>query len=166
MPAEGRPLNARELADLERWIADGAHWPGDVVLGDPARWWAFQALTAEPLTSSAAIDTLVRARHTERGLSPSPPAPPRSLVRRLYFDLLGLPPPPAVASAFEADPSDAAFDALVEELLAPGWRVAVCAVARPTVQRTSGRSAQSRTRLTSTTCTRRSCTCSGSTMSG
>ena len=64
------------------------------------------------------IDRFVAAGLAASGLVPSPQAPPRDLVRRLFFDLTGLPPPAAEADAFCANPSDEAYRALVERLLA------------------------------------------------
>ncbi|NCX99045.1 MAG: DUF1549 domain-containing protein, partial [Planctomycetia bacterium] len=68
--------------------------------------------------SHSAIDRFLARDIAAAGLVPSPPATPRELVRRLAFDLTGLPPPAAEADAFCADPSVAAYDALVEKLLA------------------------------------------------
>lgn len=64
------------------------------------------------------IDALVRSKLAERKLSMNPPATPRELVRRAYFDLLGLPPTPEEVAAFEKDPSDKAWADLIERLLA------------------------------------------------
>jgi len=68
--------------------------------------------------SHSAIDQFLAREIAAAGLVPSPPATPRELVRRLCFDLTGLPPPAAEADAFCQDPSDAAYAALVEKLLA------------------------------------------------
>ena len=85
--------------------------------------WAFQPITrpAVPSGESARenpIDAFVRAASRSQGLAPNPPASPRDLVRRLYWDLVGLPPEPQEVAAFESDPSQARYDALVERLLA------------------------------------------------
>ncbi|HEX5051244.1 MAG TPA: DUF1549 and DUF1553 domain-containing protein [Planctomycetota bacterium] len=64
------------------------------------------------------VDRFVLARLQQRGLGPSPPAPPEVLLRRLWFDLVGLPPQPAAVARFCADPSDEAYDREVDELLA------------------------------------------------
>jgi cytochrome c553 len=68
--------------------------------------------------SHSRIDRFLLAGMAPAGLTPSPPAPPRDLVRRLWFDLVGLPPPAAEVDAFCRDPSAAAYAALVERLLA------------------------------------------------
>jgi hypothetical protein len=87
--------------------------------------WAFQPLAAvEPPDAGPAgaprhpVDAFAQARLRAAGLSPSPPAPPATLLRRLWFDLVGLPVPPDVLARFLADPSDAAYDRQIDELLA------------------------------------------------
>ncbi len=64
------------------------------------------------------IDRFLLAKLAEKKLTFSKPADPRTQVRRLYFDLVGLPPPPAVIEAFAKNPTDAAYAKLVDELLA------------------------------------------------
>jgi len=64
------------------------------------------------------IDAFLQSALAARGLAPSSPASPRELVRRLTFDLTGLPPTPGAIAAFEAAPSDQAYGALVDQLLA------------------------------------------------
>ena len=88
-------------------------------------YWAFQPIRRPPLPPAGApgadanaIDALVRTRLGEKGLAMNPPAAPRELVRRLSFDLLGLPPSPAEVEAFERDPSEAAWAGLVDRMLA------------------------------------------------
>src|SRR5262249_9214020 len=78
--------------------------------------WLFHAPKAPPPPSVSQsgwlrnpIDAFILARLEEKGLAPAPPASPRALIRRVYFDLIGLPPPPEEVSAFEADPSPAAY---------------------------------------------------------
>lgn len=150
MPPDGR-LADDEIAALEQWVRDGAVWPGGARQSAPAlgdqeairraarEHWAFQPVRrpAVPAVAEAAwvatpVDAFVLARLTEAGLRPSPAADPRTLLRRLSFDLVGLPPEPAALSAFvaayeaadEGDPARAraARQALVartvEELLA------------------------------------------------
>ena len=64
------------------------------------------------------VDAFILARLEAKGLSPAPPASPRSLIRRVYFDLIGLPPSPDEVAAFEADPSPAAYEKVIDKLLA------------------------------------------------
>jgi mono/diheme cytochrome c family protein len=110
MPPSGRtPLAADERELLRRWISDGAKWAADPIdqfLYTTDRragynWWSLQPLRAvEPPQVADArwpanpIDNFVLARLEEAGLSPSPRADSRTLMRRVYFDLIGLPPTP------------------------------------------------------------------------
>ncbi len=84
--------------------------------------WAFQALRrpAVPVGVPAenGIDAFVRAGLDSKGLIANPPAEPRELVRRVYLDLVGLPPSPEEVAAFAVDPSPAHFARVVEHLLA------------------------------------------------
>ena len=120
MPPAGR-LPAREVALLERWIREGATWPQDLRSPAPTRagldWWAFQSIARSP-GPGASIDRLVQERLKQAGLGFSPPAPPAQLIRRLAFDLHGLPPPPAEVDAFVQDSRPDAYDRLVDRLLA------------------------------------------------
>jgi hypothetical protein len=101
MPPDGK-LPPPLVAAFERWIELGAP---DLRTGSTAvkgidfagaqKHWAFQPVRKPPLPTvktSNPIDAFVRARLEAAGLSPSPPADPRTLIRRLYFDLVGLPP--------------------------------------------------------------------------
>ena len=75
------------------------------------------------------IDAFVRARLEQEGLSPSPPASPEALVRRLAFDLTGLPPSVEDIEAFAADPSDAAYQRLIDRYLAsPAYGERMCTI--------------------------------------
>src|SRR5262245_32832345 len=88
--------------------------------------WAFQPLHRSAIPESAAaqhqslnpIDLFVRSNLDERGLAPSPEADKRTLLRRVYFDLIGLPPTPEDMRAFLADPSPGAYEQAVDRLLA------------------------------------------------
>jgi Protein of unknown function (DUF1553)/Protein of unknown function (DUF1549)/Planctomycete cytochrome C len=105
MPRDGK-LRPEVIADLERWIAMGAPDPRSdksVAKGidyDAARkHWAYQPIRkpALPVVKNkdwvqSPIDAFILARLEEKGLTPSPAADPRTLIRRLYFDLIGLPP--------------------------------------------------------------------------
>src|SRR5262249_46563223 len=97
-----------------------------ILAGEPlSRHWAFQPVTRPSLPSvqhpewaPAAIDRFIVAQLEAKGLSPSPPADRRTLLRRVTFDLIGLPPTPAEVSAFENDPAPDAWEKVVERLLA------------------------------------------------
>ena len=79
-------------------------------------------MTGEPPPAATAvknpIDRFILAELSVRGLAASPPADPVSLARRVAFDLTGLPPTPEQVARFAANPSDAAYEQLVDELLA------------------------------------------------
>ena len=129
MPADGDPLTPKQIALLRAWIDQGAVWPESHV-GDDAQetpgsdFWSFQPLkpmqtpTDRHVRVSNPIDAYVLRKLNSTSLSPSKPASRRHLVRRLYFDLLGLPPSPAEVEAFRADQRPDAYSRLVDRLLA------------------------------------------------
>ncbi|MCY3003559.1 MAG: DUF1553 domain-containing protein [Planctomycetota bacterium] len=115
-PSLKRPLDERERATLLAWLEQGAPY---------ARHWAFVAPQRAPIPDVRdktwprdELDRHVLARLEALGIAPAPPASPLRLVRRLSLVLTGLPPTPEVADAFAADPSEAAYERLVDELLA------------------------------------------------
>jgi hypothetical protein len=127
------PLGEKERKVLHDWIAGGAHWGSDPI--DPFRytsskragydWWSLQPLGKPDVPKSDAgswarneIDRFVAARLKANGLSPSPRASPRALVRRLYYVLHGLPAPPEVVQKFAEDSSSERWKELVDGLLA------------------------------------------------
>ncbi|HXX93568.1 MAG TPA: DUF1549 domain-containing protein, partial [Planctomycetota bacterium] len=114
MPPKGPRLSPREVGILSRWIDGGAPWP----LQD--RYWAFQPPRRPEIPPEAhpAVDGFIRAKLKSRGLSPAPPADPRTLLRRLYLDLVGVPPTPREAQEFLGDRSPEAYARLVDRLLA------------------------------------------------
>jgi hypothetical protein len=125
MPLKEKPLAAEEVAAIRAWIETGADWPQQIVLKDGRRWWAFEPLIwpAAPRVKDGGwtrtpIDTFVLAELEKRGMSPSPEADRYTLIRRLYFDLLGLPPTPEAIDDFVNDPSPGAYELLVDRLLA------------------------------------------------
>lgn len=134
MPKKGDPLTAEEAAALREWIAAGAEWPAGLVLQEKAKadrtFWSFQPLLtsaapeakdAPPAWRENPIDAFTFAKLREKNLTPNPPAEPPDLIRRMTYDLHGLPPTPEEVSAFEtAAKADrkAAIGALIERLLA------------------------------------------------
>ncbi|MSR65766.1 MAG: DUF1553 domain-containing protein [Pedosphaera sp.] len=105
---------------LRRWIASGAKYEKHWAYVPPVK-------TATPPDKNP-IDTLVRQRLRQLGLKPSPAADRRTLARRLYFDLIGLPPKPEEVEAFAQDKSPDAISRLMEKLLASpqfGERMAI-----------------------------------------
>ena len=101
-PAQsGKKLSATEIATVRTWIAQGAQWeqhwslkplnrPATPKLPSPQADWA-----------RTPIDLFIRAKHAEIGVAPSAEADNRTLIRRMTFDLTGLPPTPAEIAAFE-----------------------------------------------------------------
>ena len=101
MPPKGEGLPASEIATLTRWISEGAAWPDgvDIVkLHDKRDHWSFKPLAVADGAHS--IDAFIDAKLAENGLHRSPPADPVSLIRRLSFDLTGLPPTPEETAQF------------------------------------------------------------------
>lgn len=126
MPPKGERLDAVEIATLERWIAQGAHWP-DELSGDELvrEHWSFVPPAKAPLPEVARawwprteVDAFVLAAMEARGLAPAPAADRATLLRRLSFDLIGLPPEPADVARFLADEAPGALEREVERLLA------------------------------------------------
>ena len=141
MPPKKDQLPEQTVAVLRAWIDQGAKWPVKAGLGEAsdrpalgnqeqifkraATHWAFQPVVKAEAASlahgPAAIDGLVEAKLQEKGLARSPRADARTLLKRLRFDLAGLPPTPEeldqFAAAFAQD-ADAALAAKVDELLA------------------------------------------------
>lgn len=125
MPKDGTPLSSQQVELLRRWIAAGAEWPDEMVLRPrpkaDANWWSLQPIadTKPPAAgpSKHPIDRFIDARLRESGLRRAPPADRRTLIRRVYFDLIGLPPAPQRVAAFVADDDPQAYEHLVDELL-------------------------------------------------
>jgi mono/diheme cytochrome c family protein len=122
---EGEPLSREQLAAVAAWLAAGAPGPeNEQPEEDPRQHWAFQprvrlAVPAAGLGwATNPIDAFLAAKHAEHGLRPQAEAPRHVLVRRLYLDLLGLPPEPADLAAIEADASTDWYERLVDRLLA------------------------------------------------
>ena len=110
-PADSHKVLTSEQKDLlKTWIAEGAVYEGH---------WSYIP-PVKPKTPSGAngVDHLVRERLKTLGMKPSPQADQRTLIRRLYFDLVGLPPTPDEVEAFERDGSSDSYARLVERLLA------------------------------------------------
>jgi hypothetical protein len=129
MPPEER-LAPAEIALLEEWVRRGAPDPrtdpGPAPAGDASReHWAFQPVSepeppavADESWCRNAIDRFVLARLEAEGLEPAPEADRRTLLRRLSFDLIGLPPTPGEVAGFLANDSPDAWEQEIERLLA------------------------------------------------
>ncbi len=130
MPKAGPPLTPEQIETLRRWIAAGAHWPEDVVLrpkGAGSDWWAYRPLrrVSPPDTPGAPehwqhnpIDRFVYVRLQQAGLTPSPPTDRRTWLRRVCYDLTGLPPHEELLLTFLNDDHPAAYERVVDRLLA------------------------------------------------
>ena len=106
MPPD-RELTKDQVAALTEWVKQGAIFPASTTaaVGDPKKHWAFQPVLDAKIPAIAGvknpIDAFVLAKLTEKGMTPAAPADRRTLARRLYFDLIGLPPSAADLDRFE-----------------------------------------------------------------
>lgn len=127
-----RPTPA-QIANVRRWIVQGARWPKsqtidryDVTTGRWAGrdWWSLQPIQRPrpPNTNSShtanPIDQFIKAKLSENNLSPNPPSDRRRFLRRVTFDLIGLPPTPRQLATYLADTAPGADGRLVDRLLA------------------------------------------------
>src|SRR5262249_48089506 len=124
MPPEGEPLSDPEIAMIQAWINQGAEAPAERERPDPRQHWAFRPPVRPPVpqTKNPAwvrnpIDAFLAVEHGAGRLRPNPPAPPEVLLRRVYLDLTGLAPSPAVVRAFVSDPTPDAYVRVVDRLL-------------------------------------------------
>jgi hypothetical protein len=128
MPPDER-LSSNVVADFRRWIEQGALDPRDqptTVARRQETWWSLRPLVRPEVPDPGdafrsrirnPIDAFVLAKLRDQRLEPSPEADRRTLIRRLSFDLTGLPPDPAEVEAFEREESPDAYDRLVDRLL-------------------------------------------------
>ncbi len=123
MPLAGEPLDAAEVGTFRQWIAEGA--PAQSGEGIRAEaWWSFQPLSkpsvpdGDPEWSRNEIDRFVWAKRAEKGLGPSEEADRTTLIRRLSYNLRGLPPDPTEVDGFVNDARPDAYERLVDRLLA------------------------------------------------
>lgn len=127
-PADsGKTLTPREIELLREWVKAGAVWQSHWALLPPQRP-TVPEIGAGDRSLTNPIDRFIQARLAIDGLRIAPRADARTLIRRLSFDLIGLPPAAADVDAFVSDPSDAAYEALVDRLLASehfGERLAI-----------------------------------------
>lgn len=134
MPPKGK-LSKQQIADFRRWIEMGAPHPdatgvvrprsGKIDYETGRQFWAFQPLRRPALPETARdpwvqtpVDAFILSQLSAHGLKPVPRADRRVLIRRVTFDLLGLPPTPEEIDAFVQDPAPDAFEKVVERLLA------------------------------------------------
>lgn len=134
MPPQGK-LSAKEIEALTQWVKQGAPWPvvtATVSHANDAAWlaaarkhWAFQPVTPPPVPTPKRstwivnpIDAFIAQQHEARGLTPAPATDRRSLLRRVTYDLIGLPPTPAEVDAFVNDSAPDAYEKAIDRLLA------------------------------------------------
>lgn len=108
-PGANKTLSAEEKEIIEKWVAQGANYE---------KHWAFVAPEPPAVPADVhPVDHFVDAALAAEGLEPAPQAHPHTRLRRVYLDLIGLPPTLGVAEAFAADPSQEAFEEIVDGLL-------------------------------------------------
>ena len=120
MPPGNAALSSSEIVVLRDWINAGARWEVGAASSQVApSWWSFEKPARPPVPPRAAnpIDSFVLAKLDEQGLQQASRADPRTLARRVYMDLHGLPPTPEEVEAFVNDKSPHAYQKLVDKLL-------------------------------------------------
>jgi hypothetical protein len=138
MPKSGEPLKTAEVTAIRDWIKAGAKWPDGLTIEEPvvdsSDWWSFKPMQkpdVKAVIATAAsqrsdlkspiknpIDAFILKALAEQKLTPSKPAEPRVLIRRLYFNLIGIPPSPAEVQTFVESQDPLAYEKLVDHLLA------------------------------------------------
>ncbi len=122
-----KALSAEEVSTLSRWVEAGAPWPAESVVASPLpapQWWSFRKAVRPPTPKSGdgwarnAIDEFILERLRKEKVVPSAEADRLTLIRRLSFDLTGLPPSAEEVQAFVSDKRPDAYSELVERLLA------------------------------------------------
>jgi hypothetical protein len=119
---EGTGLDEKEIALLKTWIDQGAKMPEEPIPGDPRDHWAFRPpvrpdIPVNPSPSANPIDAFIAAERARHGVTANPPANRADLLRRVYLDLLGLPPTRQDLHDFLADQSPDAYERVVDRLL-------------------------------------------------
>lgn len=124
MPPEST-LPDQQVEHLAAWVKAGAPWPAEAPKFTAARHWSLEPvkqITPPSVVDSnwpqTSVDRFVLAKLEAAGVHPSPPTDRRALLRRVSYDLTGLPPTAAEVAAFESDPSPDAFTKVIERLLA------------------------------------------------
>ncbi len=135
-----RKLSARQIRDIAKWIETGATWPGMTaaavattnvpaasakITDDDRKFWSFQTPLAATLPQvgdarwpRTPLDRFLLSQLESKGVQQAPEADKRTLVRRVTFDLTGLPPTPAEVEQFVHDPAVDAYERLMDRLLA------------------------------------------------
>ncbi|MFN0107542.1 MAG: PSD1 and planctomycete cytochrome C domain-containing protein, partial [Blastocatellia bacterium] len=109
-PNSHKQISPAQIETIRRWIAEGAIW---------GRHWSFEPVVKPVIAGNQKpIDMLISAALAKKNLSLRANASPQTLARRLWLDLIGLPPTPEIADKFAVDASPAAYERMVDELLA------------------------------------------------
>ena len=128
-PQSDKKLTAEQIATLKKWIAQGAKYEAHWSLIAPVKPKVPESNADTPVRSDSGpadrsvrvtnpIDAFILARLQKNGLNPSPEASKTTLIRRVSYDLTGLPPTPVEVDAFLADNSPGAYEKIVDRLLA------------------------------------------------
>ena len=123
MPKDADPLSDVQIALVERWIAEGAIAPqSEEADADPSEHWAYRPIERPAVPSaqpgSHVIDAFIAKRRSDATLVPIGPAARHVLLRRVYLDLVGVPPTVEELRSFLADSSPDAYERVVDQLLA------------------------------------------------
>lgn len=127
MPQDADPLSAEDVAAIRDWISKGAKWPTSVKLEpkrDAPTWWSLQPLKrpqaplGDGIWDRGPVDNFIAAKRKENNLPQAREVDRRVFARRVYLDLVGLPPAPSEVEDFERDSTPDAVDRLVDRLLA------------------------------------------------
>ena len=121
MPPRGEPLTTEQIELVRGWIEGGADWPENETDRAAAQDQRYKHWSVQPpskvFPEGACIDLFISKELQNKNLKPAPEADRRTLIRRLSFDLTGLPPSPERVAKFTSDTSPDAYQQLVEELL-------------------------------------------------
>lgn len=126
MPPEGKPLTPAQITLLKQWIVQGAKAPAnEEAEKDPTEHWAFKSCVRPPVPVVAdakwvrnPLDAFIAKQHERHGLSPQAEAPRDLLIRRLYLDLVGMPPSPEDLRRLDKEKDDGWYERLADQLLA------------------------------------------------
>src|SRR5262245_31090374 len=129
-----RRLTSKQIDILVQWVKRGAPWPesseepltprrpGLAITAEDRQFWSFRPIRCPPIPkvdgASNPIDAFIQAKLAEKDLTLSPSASRRELIRRAYFDVIGLPPTPEDVEAFEKEPKPHAMEDVIDRLLA------------------------------------------------
>ena len=127
MPKDADPLTSDEIDVIRKWIDEGAKWPQGLTLKEPRvddfDWWSYRPLIRPPVPeidhrwAKSTIDKFILNKLNQKGLTPSKPADRRTLIRRVTYDLIGLPPTHEQVDQFVNDTDPQAYEKLVDQLL-------------------------------------------------